>query len=69
MQCPDCGSAMKDGFAYCTHCGAQLTLACHVCGTPYSPDDESCEHCQATFRPRAGSDSPAQPSSAGHGVA
>lgn len=44
--CPVCGaSSRNDAAAFCTRCGAALSVRCAKCGTPAGPEDLFCSGC------------------------
>lgn len=53
--CQNCGQPVKDGSAFCTHCGTRLAppppppgaLFCTQCGSPLEPDTAFCVSCGA----------------------
>jgi hypothetical protein len=54
--CPACGSGGRRGFAFCTHCGAQVAArACAACRRPLDPEWSHCANCGAPVGDPVGS--------------
>jgi hypothetical protein len=51
--CPQCGTPVGPGFAFCPKCGAGLGLACPVCRSPVEPGWSHCVKCGANLRATA----------------
>jgi hypothetical protein len=45
--CPSCGTAVSQGFAFCSKCGAALAHACPECRSAVQPDWSHCTKCGA----------------------
>lgn len=67
MDCPNCGKPLKQGDAFCTHCGnsappePQASSTCPSCGAPLAEDAAFCTACGAKRDERA-SDAASAPS-------
>src|SRR6266545_2191003 len=45
MNCPDCGTANREGRKFCSNCGRALALLCPACGTANEPGERFCGEC------------------------
>ncbi len=45
--CPQCGSMVRQGFAFCPKCGASLANACPGCRKAIEPSWTHCAYCGA----------------------
>jgi len=45
--CPACGQAVKGGFAFCPHCGANLQRTCPQCHKVVEAGWSACAYCGA----------------------
>lgn len=67
MDCPNCGKPLKQGDAFCTHCGnsvppePQASSTCPSCGAPLAEDAAFCTACGAK-RDESASDAASAPS-------
>ncbi len=52
LHCPACGESVRETFAVCPHCGAELKLRCPACQTPVEPDWKICPQCAAPLPER-----------------
>jgi hypothetical protein len=50
INCTQCGTQVRPGFAFCPKCGASLALACPQCRRPVEPGWTHCVHCGASLR-------------------
>ena len=44
-RCPRCGTALREGFAYCPACGAQVRRCCPACGRAAEDGWKVCPYC------------------------
>jgi hypothetical protein len=51
VRCDKCGAQSRPGFAYCPHCGAQLSSACPGCKRPVEAGWQRCAYCGAGLTP------------------
>jgi len=49
MECPSCGSAIRDDNRFCGHCGAPLGRRCRACGRESPAGDRFCSGCGASL--------------------
>jgi len=45
MNCPSCGSAVREGAKFCGKCGTALPHGCPACGHLNSSEDRYCLEC------------------------
>jgi hypothetical protein len=43
--CPQCGTAVPQTFAFCPGCGASVHPVCSQCGKSLQPEWKNCPHC------------------------
>jgi membrane protease YdiL (CAAX protease family) len=48
--CPNCGTAVSQGFAFCSKCGTALAHACPGCRSAVQPEWLHCTKCGARLR-------------------
>ncbi|MBI2853696.1 MAG: zinc-ribbon domain-containing protein [Chloroflexi bacterium] len=49
--CPSCGSHIQTDDAFCSRCGAALSLKCPGCAAAIGPDDRFCAKCGTSLNP------------------
>ena len=49
MECPSCGSAIRDDSQFCGHCGAPLGQLCRACGRENPAGNRFCTGCGASL--------------------
>ncbi len=49
VYCSRCGGGVKQGFAYCPRCGANVLPACPACSRVVQPGWSHCAWCGANF--------------------
>ena len=49
LECPKCGTTIKDEYVLCPKCGAKLRPFCPNCSAPVEPDWKVCPRCAASL--------------------
>ena len=49
MHCPQCGTPLRRGYAFCSKCGTALSAACPRCRRPVEPGWTHCVYCGAAL--------------------
>ena len=51
VRCPHCGGAVRQGFAFCAHCGAALSPSCPQCRRAVESGWQHCPYCATALTP------------------
>ena len=49
LECPKCGTTIKEEYVLCPKCGAKLRPFCPNCSAPVEPDWKVCPRCAASL--------------------
>jgi hypothetical protein len=49
LACPNCGTPVRENFAFCPHCGKSRARSCPQCRQAVEPDWPHCAHCGASL--------------------
>lgn len=50
-KCPNCGTEVRTGYAFCPHCGKPMKAVCPNCKKPVQPEWKVCPHCGTSLDP------------------